>query len=67
MNVHLAEQERRGLRLIFIGLFVGAAAGIAISWSASLATARVLSAVMLAGVAVIVRGTYLEKRGLALR
>ena len=54
-------QERRGLRVIFIGLFLGAAAGVAISWSGSLATARVLSVVMLAGVAVIVRGIYLEQ------
>ena len=54
-------RERRGLRLVFLGLFTAGVAGVAISFS-PLVIARFLSALMLMGVVMMVRGIDFEKK-----
>ncbi|MEW6159661.1 MAG: hypothetical protein AB1813_19705 [Verrucomicrobiota bacterium] len=52
---------RRGLRRVFMGLFLAAIAGVAVAQSSTLVAARVLSLPMLAGVGLVIWGVCLEK------
>ena len=52
---------RRGLRTLFVGLFVAAAGGVAVAFSSSLWVARVFSVPMLVGIGLVIWGIRLEK------
>lgn len=52
-------RHRRGLRLVFTGLFVAGVAAVAITFS-TLIVAWLLSVLMLAGIAVVVVGIRVE-------
>ena len=51
---------RRGLRRVFVGLFLAAVAGVAVTGSSSLVVARMLSVPMLAGIGLVIWGIYFE-------
>ena len=52
---------RRGLRTLFVGLFVAAIGGVAVAFSSSLWVARVFSVPMLVGIGLVIWGIRFEK------